>query len=602
MILPSLRTGLFALAFSSLLSLPFASSVCAETGEARGATMVRDHAAASGKVVDRIAARAKLTILDFSADGGWVHVRTESGHEGWVPVSTVRTKDGSSAAVAAAEGPAAAVAKDDSLAKRRNVRGEAWVSKSKYHDDDNKMTVVATKAELYGRPVAAGTVLGLVRRGEIVQFVRKSSDKKWVQIDIGAGELAWVDSRAVRMGADMGSEPPSREERRDDRRDEPAPTPSKRRGDAPSPEEVRRDDRGRDDRTRDADREREERDRRDREDRDRRDREDRDRRDRDERAERSERAERDRGHDRDRDRDRDRDTTRRARDDDDRDDRDREERRKRRRADERSDSKHGPNYVDATVKVGFGKVGEVVRTNGTTTNYLANYKQLTTGLAIGAQLGYGRALTSKLRLHLDFKYTVVALGSVLYTASDSSTTKLQIFDQNIGGGVAFGGFFDVAGGIDLRLRVGVDAWIDALSASNPPLAISQDIVLGMAIGGQLAMPAPIMIGGRPLGFRVKLGAIAPATRIQQTNLITTPHNTTIGGYVGGAIFFGLVDHPHKGQLHLELAYDFSFAFSHFSGACKTTTLTSRQCRDDTVDDANYSSAQHIGTLGLYYQY
>ena len=239
MILPSLRTGLFALAFSSLLSLPFASSVCAETGEARGATMVRDHAAASGKVVDRIAVRAKLTILDFSADGGWVHVRTKSGHEGWVPVSTVRTKDGSSAAVAAAEGPAAAVAEDDSLAKRRNVRGEAWVSKSKYHDDDNKMTVVATKAELYGRPVAAGTVLGLVRRGETVQFVRKSADKKWVQIDIGAGELAWVDSRAVRMGADMGSEPPSREERRDDRRDEPAPTPSKRRGDAPSPEEVR---------------------------------------------------------------------------------------------------------------------------------------------------------------------------------------------------------------------------------------------------------------------------------------------------------------------------------------------------------------------------
>ncbi|MEO6954759.1 MAG: SH3 domain-containing protein [Polyangia bacterium] len=584
--LPSLRTGLIALAFSSL-SL-FSAVASAETGEARGATMVRDHAAANGKVVDRIASGAKLTILDFSADGGWVHVRTKGGREGWVPVSTVRTKEGSSAAVAAAEAPAAP-AEDDTLAKRRNVRGEAWVSKSKYHDEDTKMTVVAAKAELYGRPIAAGTVLGLVRRGEVVQFVRKSSDKKWVQIDIGAGELAWVDARAVRMGADMGNEPPPREDRRDDRRDDPAPTPSKHRTDSPSPAEVRRDDH-----SRDESRERDERDRRDREDRDRRDREDRDRADRD----RRDRDDRDRAS-------RDRDSDRRAHDDDDRDDRDRrdrEERRKRRRAEDRAGNKHGPNYIDATVKVGFGKVGEVVRTNGTTTNYIANYKQLTTGLAIGAQLGYTRALTSKLRLHVDFKYTVVALASVVYTASDASTTKLQILDQNIGGGVAVGGFFDAAGGIDLRLRLGIDAWINALSASNPPLAISQDIVLGMAIGVQLAMPAPIMIANRPLGFRLKLGAIAPATRIQQANLITTPHNTTVGGYVGGAIFFGLIDDPHKGQLHIELAYDFSFAFSHFTGDCKATTLTSRQCRDDTVNDANYSSAQHIGTLGLYYQY
>ncbi len=575
--LPSLRTGLLALAFSSL-SLFSTLAAAAESGEARIATTVRNHAASSAKGVDHLSAGAKLTILDFSPDGNWVHVKTRTGHEGWVPVASVRT---------AAGGAAAEPADGDTLAKRRNVRGEAWVSKSKYHDEDTKMTVVATKAELYGRPVAAGTVLGLVRRGEVVLFVRKSADKRWIQIDIGAGELAWVDARAVRMGADMGSEPPPREDR-DASRDDPAPTPS-RRTEAKSPADLRQND------ERDR-RERDERDRAERADRDRREREDRDRRDRDRRdrddRDRRERAERDRDHDRDRGRDR----------DDDRDERDRDERRRSRRAEERSKTNHGPSYIDVTLKVGFARVGEVIRTNGMTPNFVANYKQNTTGLAIGAQLGYSRALVPKLRLHVDLKYMVVALGSVVYTAADQSVTKLQVLDQNIGGGVAVGGLFDVAGGIDLRLRIGVDAWIDAQSASNPPLAISQNVVLGMAIGVQFAMPQPVIVAGRPLGFRLKLGAIAPATRIQQANIITTPHNTTVGGYAGGAVFFGLVDSPRRGQLHLELGYDFSFAFSHFTGACASTTLTKRQCRDDTVDDANYASAQHIGSLGLYYQY
>src|SRR6185436_2575038 len=88
------------------------------------------------------------------------------------------------------------------LAKRKGVRAEAWVSSSRYHDgENNKLTVSATKAELYGRPASGGTVVGVMRRGDVVDLVRRSGDRKWCLVDIGGGEVAWIDSRHVRQGA-----------------------------------------------------------------------------------------------------------------------------------------------------------------------------------------------------------------------------------------------------------------------------------------------------------------------------------------------------------------------------------------------------------------
>ena len=243
-----------------------------------------------------------------------------------------------------------------------------------------------------------------------------------------------------------------------------------------------------------------------------------------------------------------------------------------------------------------------MRTNGTSTTLLRSYQRSTTGLAVGLQLGYSRAF-GKLRLHVDAKYTIVALGSEVYKLDDSHSIPIVILDQNVGGGVAVGGFFNVAGGIDLRLRLGADAWLSALQETPVPLAVSNDILVGMTIGVEFAMPAVFYAGDRPFGFRIKGGALAPAKRLQQPNNETTPNNTTIGGYFGFAIDAGLIPRPRKGQVHLELMYDFSFAFSHFTGACPpTTTIADRVCRDDSVDDARYTSSQHVGSLGIYYQY
>jgi hypothetical protein len=262
---------------------------------------------------------------------------------------------------------------------------------------------------------------------------------------------------------------------------------------------------------------------------------------------------------------------------------------------------HGNNYVDVRVRFGFAKTGEQYRTNGTSTNLLTNYEYSTTNLGVGAQLGYSRAI-GKFRLHIDGKYLLAAAGTVQYTDAKGGLTRLGILDQNFGGGLGFGGWWDIAGGIDLRLRVGADVWVYQISPSNAPISISQNITLGMTIGLEFGMPEVLYFGGRPFGFRLKGGALVPATRMQQPNLKTAPNNSTVGGYFGASIAYGLFTNVKHGQLFVELGYDLSLQFSHYTGVCPATTATVRVCRDDTVDDANSSSVAHLGTAGLYYQF
>ena len=106
-----------------------------------------------------------------------------------------------------------------------------------------------------------------------------------------------------------------------------------------------------------------------------------------------------------------------------------------------------------------------------------------------------------------------------------------------------------------------------------------------------------------MGFRLRLGgALARRSASSSSNLQTTPNNTTLGGYAGGSIFFGLLRElpATAGSYTSSLGYDFNFAFSHFTGNCPPAG-GSTGCRDDTVTDANYSSVAHVGTIGLYYQ-
>jgi hypothetical protein len=374
---------------------------------------------------------------------------------------------------------------------------------------DDEVTVVAPQAELRGRPSMSATVTGLLRRGETALLVRRSADGRWLELDIGAGELAWIDARAVENGH-VARPPRVRVARLD------------------PPPEMHRIDRV----------------------------------DEDARAEpvveRPKTA--------------DVEIVRPA---------------------PSPLPPHGNDYFDVHVRLGAATPQHRIATNGVSSTMLPAYEYGATDLAVGAQLGYSRA-RGRLRVHLDLKYLIATLGAVRY----ADGTQLGLRDQNFGGGLAFGGFFPNAGGIDFRVRVGAEGWMTQIATSQAPLAIASEWILGMAAGVEFGMPRLFTLGGRPFGFRACGGGVAPATELQTTGLRTGAHATTYGAYAGGAIQMALLAQPRHGQVSLEARYDYAMLLTTYGGVCDV----SGGCRDMSVSEGREAFVTHVATMGVYYQY
>jgi len=208
--------------------------------------MLREQPTSSSRIVDRLAAGKKMPMLGRTDDGNWVHVRV-GGKEGWIQAAAVKGLRGQD------EDASEAAADDEEakpLAKRRGVRPEAWVSKSRYHEGDEvKLIVSVNEANLYGRPSNTGAVVGTLRRGEAVQLVKKSADKKWINIDIGGGETAWIEARTVKPGKVQTSTPPPEESQEEAAAPPPTITPegAKKKAkfakaEAPPPEEAKQEE------------------------------------------------------------------------------------------------------------------------------------------------------------------------------------------------------------------------------------------------------------------------------------------------------------------------------------------------------------------------
>ena len=163
---------------------------------------------------------------------------------------------------------------------------------------------------------------------------------------------------------------------------------------------------------------------------------------------------------------------------------------------------------------------------------------------------------------------------------------LGVQAHNIGGGVDAGVHFNVIGGLDLKLRLGLAADIDLIQASTKvPLPSRSGDRDDRRARPQLAGAVPPRRArGRALAFG---GVLAPATREQTGGLAEGAQSSTIGAYFGGGFNIGL----YKG-LGLEAAYTCNqFAVTHFSGQlCRA--------RDETrITIADRGSAEHLITSG-----
>jgi uncharacterized protein YgiM (DUF1202 family) len=536
----------------------------AATVEPKVRVLVRERPSTSARIVDRVPAGKRMPLLGKNADGSWAHVDT-GRHDGWVPSAQLRGSKGLAVPVRHSEEDDEEEVVQRPLVKERGVRAEAWVSNSRYHDgENNQLTVSSAKAELYGRPASGGAVVGVVRRGDVVDLVRRSGDRKWCLVDIGGGEVAWIDSHQVRAGAfraqpaDLQEEPlppPTRRAKQlaerelepavEDEEPLPPPTPPppvvRKRGrrariqEPPPPEPASAEEEAPP--LEDAPRVR---------------------------KKKNKKLLASRGDD----------GVRMAA----------------RRDAEGSlvatvPESQGDNFFGIGVRAGVAILSQRFTSNGT--GALTNYDAGTN--AFGVQVGgsYLRALGRYARLGIDASYAFAGGGGLRYHAADGSTVVLGMQVHDINFGAQAGVHFNAVGGIDLRARIGGDIIMNLIQGSSKA-PLPSDRVMGMTVGLALAAPAILTLANRPLGVHMFGWALVPAQRAQTIGLEEGQKSSTLGATFGGGLSYGLYK-----RLGLEANYQYGFVLTHYSGEAK---------RNTTITSADRGNAAHLISLGLAYNY
>jgi len=584
--------------FSVAVVLTTASVVFAAPIEIKVRTMLREKPTSSARILDRLAAGKKVPMLGQTDDGNWVHVRAD-GHEGWIQAAAVkglRSKDDEASEDSSDDEDARP------LAKPRGVRPEAWVSKSRYHEgEETKLIVSVNEANLYGRPSATGAVLGILRRGEQVQLVKKSADKKWINIDIGGGETAWIQAKAVKPGHVQTSTPPPDESAQEEAAPPPTITPegAKKKSkfakaeEAPPPpprQEQKAEEepppppkKGRKQAKVETPPEEEApppKKRRDTED------------------ETPPGLASSNGSN------------------DDGGEKSAEEtkpkkKRKLKKLASRSDDEsasdsasatvvkdnwtsRGKVYIAPGVRAGIGILSQRFTSNGM--GALSNYEGSSNGF--GAQVGIGvyGTVGKYLLFGGDASYTFIGASALRYILPTTGTAKtLAVQAHTIDGGVSAGVHFGVLGGLSLRLRLGGQMVLN-LVQPDIDVKLPSDRIVGMTIGLGLAVPALFTLGGHPFGVSLYGGGLVPAQRAQTVGLEDGAASTTFGGFFGGGLSFVLMQpnqDKYKGQLALEAAYSYEFVATHYSGLSR---------RNNTITVADRGSAQHLIALGIGFYY
>ncbi len=578
------------------LALLWGTAAQAATVEPKVRLLVREKPTTSARIVDRVPAGKKLPLLGKNADGSWSRIDTGK-HEGWVPSSQLKGKSAAAPSrnIDPDEGEEEVVQRP--LAKKRGVRAEAWVSSSRYHDgENNKLTISSTKAELFGRPASGGTVVGVVRRGDVVDLVRRSSDRKWCLVDIGGGEVAWIDSRNVRTGAfraapaDLREEqdrveeqdepaPPRRarkevvvadrepvEVERSSRQEEEAPPPppppvkkSKRAQPAPPPvEEAKAPP---EEKIADApsapSREDEEPPMA---------------------VEEQPRSKKDKK--------RNKKMVRLAS----RDDSAVAMAARHERAEEAlvatpSGNEGGNNFLGVAARAGVAIINQRFTSNGT--GALTNYDAATNAVGVQVGMAYTRAVGRYFRLGLDGSYEFAGAAGVRYHATDGSQVLLEMQNHIIDFGAQLGVHLKAIGGLELRVRLGGEMMMDLIQGSaKAPLP--SDRILGMTIGAGIAAPNLLQLANRPLGAHIFGWALVPAQRAQTIGLEEGTRSSTIGATFGGGLQYGL----YRG-LSMGADYTYGFVITHYAGTAQ---------RNTSITAADRGNSQHLITLGLAYNY
>jgi hypothetical protein len=251
----------------------------------------------------------------------------------------------------------------------------------------------------------------------------------------------------------------------------------------------------------------------------------------------------------------------------------------------------GANSFALGVTGGVAILGTRFTSNGT--GLLANYESSTSAFAVTLGLGYGRTVGKYFRIGLDGSYAFAGAAGVRYRTTDG-VLVLGVQAHDIEAGLSGGVHFNVIGGIDLALRLGMGLMLNLIAGSNRA-PLPSDMVVGMTIGAGVSAPNLVHPAGRPLGLRLYGGGLVPATRMQTVGLEDGTNSTTVGAFFGGGVSYGLLTAPrtYMSQLFLEADYHYGVALTHYSGTSH---------RISSITSADRGTANHLITLGLAYHY
>jgi len=575
----------------SLLTLLAALAVC---GQARAGivepkvnVMVREKPTTASRIVDRIATGKKLQLLGRSADGRWTHVQTPKA-DGWVP--TGQLKGGQVKGRKVQADPDDEPAEEEEakpLAKRRNVRPEAWVSKSRYHDgEDSKLTVSTVKADLFGRPAAGGAVLGILRRGDVVNLVRRSADKKWILVDIGGGESAWIEAKSVKPGAAKGQRPadevaedqvapPPPKGKKFVKREEPEPEPEAEPEPPPPP------------------------------------------------AKKARKSEPPPPPPEEKPPEKKKETVNRGDDETppglERKKAGREEEppppeekpvEKRKKGKKllasrgdaglssdvtvarRGGHKQGKNHLSVSVRGGVAILQQRFTSNEVDPNKeLTNFEGESSAASISIGLGYQRQIGKYFLVGFDGGYNIAPGSGLRYQSPNVAIGEvvLQTLSQTFGLAANVGMIFNKAGGIGLRLRAGFAGQSNQIQRFDK-LPLPSELILGFQIGLALDVPAIFYIANRPFGIYANINGLLPGVRLQTAGLAEGTDQETFGASIGAGLTYGLVSRPW-GVLGLMVGYNWWLTTTQFAGQAQ---------RILSITSAARGNAQHDIQLGLYY--
>ncbi|HXF64125.1 MAG TPA: SH3 domain-containing protein [Caldilineaceae bacterium] len=189
-----------------------APSMTVTVNAVNGVNVRREPNIAETNVIRLLEFGTVLPAIARSADGAWVQVLLPDGLTGWVTAEFVTPSGDLQSLPLPGETPAAAAPGGEPVAPGTVITSGIEVTPPYTNvipsGNEPAIIVLATNGvHARAAPAIEADSLGVVPEGAVLPAIARSPDSLWVQVELPAGELAWVIREAVNATPAVGALP-----------------------------------------------------------------------------------------------------------------------------------------------------------------------------------------------------------------------------------------------------------------------------------------------------------------------------------------------------------------------------------------------------------